>query len=200
MLRTIVPALIALLLLSGCGGGPSRTQELETIQALKEHDRQLYIQQLSQFIIQLDKQDPLFNEAVAYLVDALIADAGAFERQGKYHEAIKIYRQAYRMNKDNKRVVALYKRAKNYRDLTQEEFATILLGMNKKDLKQIAGHPIKKVKKTDETGQEIVEYHFITMANKWETAVVVCDAQGNVVDKRFPEKPAEPAQAPDSIK
>lgn len=162
-------------------------ERLEKIKTLKNTNEQAYLTHLGNLLKTLDKDDPVYKEALGLMVDQLIESAKKWEDIGRYDEALKIYFQARRMDMDNPRLVELYIRAKAYEDLSIEDFNKILIGMDNNDLHKIAGNPFKIEKKEDDKGNTLHEYHFLTKANKWDSVVITLDDDLKIIDKKFPE-------------
>ncbi len=160
---------------------------LDKIKKLKQTDEQAYISHLSSLLKAIEKENPVYDEALNLLVNQLIENAREWEDMGRYSEAADIYLQAGRMNRDNQKLKELYSRAKAYEDLTLEDFNRILIGMTNIDLHKIAGNPYKIETMTDDKDNTIHEYHFLTKANQWDSVVITLDEDLKVIDKKYPE-------------
>lgn len=162
-------------------------ERLERIKRLKETNPQAYVSHLGNLLQSLERDDPVFIEALELMIEQLIENAKEWEDRGRYSEAADIYLRAIRMDRENKKLRELWGRARAFSDLTQDDFEKILLGMSDEDLYKITGNPFKVETKTDENDNTIYQYHFLTKANQWDTVIIILDDDFLVIDKRFPE-------------
>ncbi len=162
-------------------------ERLEKIKKVRTVDEKAFVSHLSNLLKSIDRENPVYEEALELMVDHLVEKAGEWEDMGRYKEAADIYLQAGRMDRDNEKLKKLYTRARDYEDLTMEDFDKILIGMNNHDLHNIAGNPYKIDTKTDEKENTVHEYHFLTKANQWDSVMITLDDDLRIIDKKYPE-------------
>lgn len=162
-------------------------ERLERIKRLKDTNQQAYVTHLGNLLQSLEKDDPLYKEALELMIEQLIENARLWEDRGRYSEAADIYLQAIRMDRDNQKLRQMWGRARAFSDLTVEDFEKILIGMQDHELLKITGNPYEVKTTTINEGTTVHHYHFLTKANKWDFVVITLDESMKVIEKRYPE-------------